>query len=114
MHFWWIMMVSFSWKVAVALRPHSHRRTNHAAISSRETSGRGQSVSEDPGRQSHTLADRRGQLGRDGVGQPIESLGARRVTPSLHVARRRTSRKHQPPTWPGAGWAVNVERKGGL
>jgi hypothetical protein len=36
--FWWIMVVSFSWKVAVALRPHSHRRTNHAAISSQEVS----------------------------------------------------------------------------
>ena len=31
-----IMMVSFSWKTAVTIRPHSHWRTNHTAISSQE------------------------------------------------------------------------------
>ena len=34
--FWWIMTVSFSWKTAVGIRPHSHWRTNHNAISSQE------------------------------------------------------------------------------
>ncbi len=36
--FWWIivMMVSFSWKTAVTIRPHAHWRTNHTAISSQE------------------------------------------------------------------------------
>src|SRR5208337_5656519 len=75
---------------------------------------RGQCLSEDPGRPGHALADRRGQLGRDGMGQATESLGARRATPWRRVACPRTSPRRQPPTWPGAGWVVNVERKGGL
>ena len=48
------------------------------------------------------------------MGQAFESLGARELLPPGAVVRRRTSRRRQPPTWPGAGWAVNVERKGGL